>query len=248
MRELLESNNPDPDIDLEAEFDDLNKTLFDGQLKPIPIEWFNSKRVSGQFQGTRIKQGRRIIEERADRILISKYFVQTRDKIRAILAHEMIHYWILDQGIRDTGPHGVFFREKLGELNDKGILEIPEEDILTDEKVRNSKPLKSPLVVIKKTSSENDNTFMALLDKGKAWGKLARDEIVEMFRHHSQYGNKKYTLTISETNHPEMARYPKQVKYTRPYKVKFIGPVPEDDTWLGDVIETVEIDSGKIKK
>ena len=52
-------------------------------------------------------------------IEISDNYDYTESQFRDILVHEMIHYYILLNGIRDTSKHGQVFRRMMNDINQK---------------------------------------------------------------------------------------------------------------------------------
>ena len=100
-------------------FEHFNRLCFDGQLVTPPIRLGRSRRVLGcvNYKQRKGKDGKL---ETFDYVLrISTCFhLKARDMDDVIL-HEMIHYYILLNGIRDTSKHGQVFRRMMDEINQK---------------------------------------------------------------------------------------------------------------------------------
>ena len=100
-------------------FEHFNRLCFDGQLVTPPIRLGRSRRVLGcvNYKQRKGKDGKL---ETFDYVLrISACFhLKARDMDDVIL-HEMIHYYILLNGIHDTSKHGQVFRRMMDEINQK---------------------------------------------------------------------------------------------------------------------------------
>ena len=53
-------------------------------------------------------------------IRISNYYDAGEEQFKNVLLHEMIHYYIVFKGIKDTSSHGVVFRRMMASLNARG--------------------------------------------------------------------------------------------------------------------------------
>lgn len=51
---------------------------------------------------------------------VSNYYDIDEHLFKSVLLHEMIHLYVVSQGIKDTSPHGVEFRRKMDEVNADG--------------------------------------------------------------------------------------------------------------------------------
>jgi len=79
---------------MEAIFDELNQTHFDGFLERPKLEWNSRLRVSaGRF----FPGGRRLFAFYPPRIEVASYLKEEAEALKHIrdtLAHEMVHYWL----------------------------------------------------------------------------------------------------------------------------------------------------------
>jgi predicted SprT family Zn-dependent metalloprotease len=107
-------------IDLRAEFDHINTRQFDGKVKPVPLRWMNSKNTVGlmSYDGQNIRD-----------IGISYYYKMSLQELRNVLAHEMIHAYLEQTGVRERDAHGPRFMRMREELNKK----FPEYNIVKSE-------------------------------------------------------------------------------------------------------------------
>lgn len=97
------------DLELKKDFDYLNELLFDNQVKEVPIEYFNSKTKAGLMEMNNGKM----------KIKITRFFELSRQQRLSILAHEMIHALMVQNGIKDNNDHGRTFMKIVDELNKK---------------------------------------------------------------------------------------------------------------------------------
>lgn len=105
---------------LEERFDTFNRMCFEGALPRIPIRLSNARSFVGRLQYRPVRDWLGRIVRREDFVLrISTRFDLPEAEIEDTLIHEMIHYWIALEGIRDTSTHGKAFRAKMKEINDR---------------------------------------------------------------------------------------------------------------------------------
>jgi hypothetical protein len=107
-------------ISLKAEYQKLNRELFDGELPSIPLKWMKSRRAGGWVKAT---INRRSGEITIKELGVSTFLKRTYEQFLGILAHEMIHVYWLANG-KNEG-HGIFFKAKLYELKRKASFDIP---------------------------------------------------------------------------------------------------------------------------
>lgn len=102
---------------LEEKFEAFNNQMFGGQLPAVPIKLGKGKTALGYLKFRRHKSLFGRVSLSGFSIFISTYFDLTEDEIEDTLIHEMIHYYIYFNNIKDTSSHGPFFREKMAEIN-----------------------------------------------------------------------------------------------------------------------------------
>jgi len=103
---------------IQNQYDDLNNLLFDGKLEKIPIKLEINKNSAARIIST--KEGNQ--PEKLNYLGISKYFKMKKSIFRDILAHEMIHVYMIQNHIKDYGGyHGIIFKKMMDEINKKGF-------------------------------------------------------------------------------------------------------------------------------
>lgn len=113
---------------LQVYFSELNEKLFDGVLKPIAIRWCNTRGRGGMFLSQTVRSvldGKISFSKVPKYIEVSRHFARTEEQAKGILAHEMIHYYIAQENIKDDASHGSEFHKLLRRLNAKGVVNIP---------------------------------------------------------------------------------------------------------------------------
>ncbi len=100
-------------------FNRFNKEYFDGALSDaVSFEVSNSKHQLGQFCCTKRKSWLLKRPRPVDCVIkVSRYFEISEREIQSTLLHEMIHYYIISNGLTDTSPHGKIFRWHMNRLN-----------------------------------------------------------------------------------------------------------------------------------
>ncbi len=103
---------------LEERFDTFNEMCFGGALPRIPIKLSSARSFVGRLQYRPVRDWRGRVVRHEDFILrISTRFDLPEAEVEDTLIHEMIHYWIAYNGIRDSSTHGRVFRTKMKEIN-----------------------------------------------------------------------------------------------------------------------------------
>lgn len=98
--------------------DSFNRLYFGGELPPIPVRLASARTFLGKitYKYKRGPFGR--IKGYTDCVMaISKSFDYSGPELEDVIIHEMIHYYILYKGIKDTSSHGVEFRRIMDTIN-----------------------------------------------------------------------------------------------------------------------------------
>ena len=104
---------------LEERFDSVNESCFEGALPRIPIKLSRARTFVGRLQYKPVRNWRgRVVGGENFIIRISTKFDLPEAEIEDTLIHEMIHYWIVLNGLRDSSTHGRLFRAKMKEINE----------------------------------------------------------------------------------------------------------------------------------
>ena len=104
---------------LEERFDSFNASCFEGALPRIPIKLSRARSFVGRLQYKPIRNWRGKVVGGEDFVIrISTKFDLPEVETEDTLIHEMIHYWIVLNGLQDSSTHGRIFRAKMKEIND----------------------------------------------------------------------------------------------------------------------------------
>ncbi|MBQ0056952.1 MAG: SprT-like domain-containing protein [Bacteroidales bacterium] len=102
---------------IEQKFDEFNQQMFDGKLPKIPVRLSNAKTFLGMCT---FKKRRKLFGK------VENYDFQLRFNIRIdlpeeeiedVIIHEMIHYYIGVNQLKDTSAHGQLFRQMMNGIN-----------------------------------------------------------------------------------------------------------------------------------
>lgn len=102
---------------IKQRFDEMNERMFGGSLPDIPIELSKAKTFLGQcaFKKRRKLLGRTELYD--FRLKISVAFDLPAEELDDVILHEMIHYYIGVNRLKDTSAHGKIFRSMMKDLN-----------------------------------------------------------------------------------------------------------------------------------
>lgn len=97
-------------------FSSFNETFFGGRL-PVPSFAVGKSRTRLGTLSWKWR-GRLFARRPCDYVLrVSNYYDAGERHFKNVLLHEMIHLYIVSEGLIDTSPHGVEFRKKMSEIN-----------------------------------------------------------------------------------------------------------------------------------
>lgn len=104
---------------MEERFSLFNKQFFGGKL-PLPrlCVSYARTRLGTMSYKCRREQGRPVFCDYT--IRLSNYYDMPEKELEDVLLHEMIHYHIALNKIRDTSAHGVMFRKTMERINARG--------------------------------------------------------------------------------------------------------------------------------
>lgn len=97
-------------VNLEEYFDMINSELFNNEVEKVPLELFKNKSKVGLTTS---------VGDKVESIKISTFYKMTEQQLIEILAHEMIHAYIVQQKIKDNGHHGSKFMKMMNDINKK---------------------------------------------------------------------------------------------------------------------------------
>lgn len=102
---------------VQQKFDEYNRLMFQGKLPPIPIQMSRARTYLGQCVSKR-RQGIFGKSRLYDfRLRISTAFDLPQQEIEDTIIHEMIHYYIGVNNLRDSSAHGPLFRQMMEHIN-----------------------------------------------------------------------------------------------------------------------------------
>lgn len=106
---------------LEQDFKMLNTKLFANKLDIVPLKWYKNKSKLGEMVFNVIQgvdaNGKKYTKEEILGVKISTFYKLTRQQYLDVLAHEMIHVCISQQGIKDNDAHGRRFTAMKDDIN-----------------------------------------------------------------------------------------------------------------------------------
>ena len=104
---------------IQRTYDKFNSLCFEGALPPIPFRLTSARTFLGKI-AYKVKRSIFIGPKITDcRMRISTSFDLPEAEWEDVIIHEMIHYHILVNGIRDTSTHGQVFRRMMDDINSK---------------------------------------------------------------------------------------------------------------------------------
>ncbi len=105
------------DIDwLQTWFDTFNQRYFNNVLPPPRFTLSKSRTRLGSMSCKKKRTWLKTVSTDFT-ISISIFYDQTERQYQNVLLHEMIHYYIAYQNIKDTSAHGVVFKKMMKQLN-----------------------------------------------------------------------------------------------------------------------------------
>lgn len=111
-----------PTVDyIQSCFDEYNVLFFNGTLSPIPIKLSNARTFLGKV--TFVKRRKWLFGEWVYsnfKLRINTRFDLPEELIQDTILHEMIHYYIAVNHLRDTSTHGQLFRREMKRINEQG--------------------------------------------------------------------------------------------------------------------------------
>jgi len=123
---------------IQSSFSKYNELCFEGKLPPVPIKLSRARTFLGKmtYVGVRSLFGK-IVRFENYCLRISTCFDLPENELEDVVIHEMIHYYIALNNIKDTSAHGQVFRNMMDKLNTefgrhisvrhygKGLADIP---------------------------------------------------------------------------------------------------------------------------
>lgn len=102
---------------LREKFDEFNVQMFEGKLPMPRLRIGHSRTMLGNVRYKHIPHLLRHDEYKDFTITISSYYQLEESVLEDTIIHEMIHYFILYNRIKDTSSHGKVFRRMMNDIN-----------------------------------------------------------------------------------------------------------------------------------
>lgn len=228
-------------INLQKEFNVLNRQLFDGEVPDLPLKWSRRKGALGHVK---VQVNRRTREILSMELWMSTFFAVTIRQFLNTMAHEMIHVLLNTQDVANAfNPHGREFLREADRINAMGlgfnITKTNGEDLAVSDKTKlNAKPLIAIIFDI-------DGQFSVGVTTSNIY---QRDfnRMVEIFQHIINSGKyNRVEINVIESQNPQLLKYSQQRSFQRS-----IGHAPITDEFLEEllndnIIKTITLESGK---
>ena len=161
---------------IQEHFDAYNQQFFDGSLPPLPIKLSHAKGFLGKVTFVRKRQGLFGGYKNEDFVLrINVRIDLPEDVVQDTILHEMIHYYIAVNQLKDSSTHGRLFRAEMARINEEGHRHITISHRLNEEQKAQATIHKERAVAIVHFS--DDKTGVKVVPKQEKhiryWHKMA---------------------------------------------------------------------------
>lgn len=102
---------------IEQKFKEYNAMIFKNSLPPLPIMLSRARTSLGQCAYTKRRTVFGTIEKYDFKLRISTAFDLPQKMLEDVIIHEMIHYYIDYNKIKDTSAHGRVFKQMMNDIN-----------------------------------------------------------------------------------------------------------------------------------
>lgn len=104
---------------IKRKFAEYNALMFEGKLQPLPFRLSNGRTFLGKiaYRKTRGLLGK-MHYSNFQFVISTRYDLPERE-VEDTIIHEMIHYYILSNQLKDTAPHGVLFQRMMNDINQR---------------------------------------------------------------------------------------------------------------------------------
>ena len=104
---------------IEQKFDEFNRLMFEGKLPKLPVVLSDAKTFLGKcdYKQRRRKDG--TIEKYDFKLRINTRCDLPEQEVEDTIIHEMIHYYIEVNQLKDTSSHGQLFMHIMNNINEK---------------------------------------------------------------------------------------------------------------------------------
>lgn len=106
---------------IQSRFDEFNARFFGGSLPPVPIKLSHARTFLGKLTFTKHRSWLFGPTHYSNFVLrINARIDLPESLIEDTILHEMIHYYIAVNQLRDTSTHGRLFRQEMKRINAEG--------------------------------------------------------------------------------------------------------------------------------
>lgn len=102
---------------IKTKFGEFNHLIFDDKLPLLPIQLSNAKSYLGMLVYKKRRKLFGKVEKYDFRLRISTRMDLPESEVEDTIIHEMIHYYIDYNGIKDTSAHGQIFKQMMNDIN-----------------------------------------------------------------------------------------------------------------------------------
>ena len=185
---------------VEKKFEEFNQLMFDGRLPKLPIELSDAK----TFLGLCVYKKRRTLLGRTEccdfKLRISTRIDLVEAEVEDIIIHEMIHYYIGYNNLKDSSAHGRVFRHIMNTINEKFGRHIKISHKLTKEEKEQLYDTKRRWRVVAYVTFNDGRTGVKVLPRimpriANYYNAVSRESSVE-------------SIELYMTNNPYFNRYP----------------------------------------
>lgn len=199
---LFESDKFDhKTTDMQADYDMLNDKLFDGKLQKVTLRWMRTKYKLGVMAYND--------KGEIEYVGISNMYALTRQQYLNVLAHEMIHVYMEQNGMIEKDPHGPKFMSILDDLNQKNPdFQIAKSENAADFNVADNAPAKTYGVII---IDDDGELSLIAVQESVISNEKAIDEFINGLKGQAEHGvfmrSKSVTVSIYRSNHPDIPKF-----------------------------------------
>lgn len=153
---------------VKEKFGEFNRLIFGGKLPTLPICMSNARTFLGACTYKRKKNwlGKTVLYD--FKLKISKRLDLPENEIEDIIIHEMIHYYIAINKMKDSSAHGSLFRQMMNDINTKYGRHITISHKMTSEQHLASADKTEKWHVVAVVSMKNGKTGVKVLPRTKS--------------------------------------------------------------------------------
>lgn len=182
---------------VEAKFRHFNQLCFEGKLPPVAIKITNASSYLGKVTCSKKKTLLGKWRHEDFNLLISNRRDLAEEVLEDTVLHELIHYHILLNGIKDTSPHGKIFRSMMHDFNRRFGRNMSIRHRVTEEEHARNQERRSNLVCVARLKNGKRAVMVAARSCiFKLWNGMESWDIVEDFQ-------------WVYTDHPLFSRFPR---------------------------------------